>query len=113
MTESEAEDAMGAPNGGPERLRMWSVEVTVMPKPGINDPQGEAIRGGLRSLDHTGVISVRAGKSIRLEVEGKSRSAVEQEANLMCERLLANTVIETYLISVAPLDDSAAREGGA
>ncbi|MBA2754130.1 MAG: phosphoribosylformylglycinamidine synthase subunit PurS, partial [Chloroflexia bacterium] len=54
---------------------MWSVEVTVMPKPGINDPQGEAIRGGLRSLDHAGVISVRAGKSLRLRVEGESREA--------------------------------------
>ncbi|MDQ3167893.1 MAG: phosphoribosylformylglycinamidine synthase subunit PurS [Chloroflexota bacterium] len=89
---------------GPAGL-VWSVEVTVMPKPGINDPQGEAIRGGLRSLDHAGVISVRAGKSLRLRVEGESREAVEREAALMCDRLLANPVIETYEIHVEPAGD--------
>lgn len=89
---------------GPAGL-VWSVEVTVMPKSGINDPQGEAIRGGLRSLDHAGVISVRAGKSLRLRVEGESREAVEREAALMCDRLLANPVIETYEIHVEPAGD--------
>ncbi|MDQ3512404.1 MAG: phosphoribosylformylglycinamidine synthase subunit PurS [Chloroflexota bacterium] len=89
---------------GPAGL-VWSVVVTVMPKPGINDPQGEAIRGGLRSLDHAGVISVRAGKSLRLRVEGESREAVEREAALMCDRLLANPVIETYEIHVEPAGD--------
>ncbi len=89
---------------GPAGL-VWSVEVTAMPKPGINDPQGEAIRGGLRSLDHAGVISVRAGKSLRLRVEGESREAVEREAALMCDRLLANPVIETYEIHVEPAGD--------
>ena len=85
--------------------QMWSVQVTVMPKPGINDPQGEAIRGGLRSLDHAGVVSVRAGKSLRLMVAGESREAVEREAALMCDRLLANPVMETYEIHVEPVGD--------
>ena len=74
-----------------------------MPKPGINDPQGEAIRGGLRSLDHAGVISVRAGKSLLLRVTGETREAVESEAALMCDRLLANPVIESYAIRVEPV----------
>ncbi len=101
MTDA-AKDAVksASPSG-----QIWSVEVTVMPKPGINDPQGEAIRGGLRSLDHDGVISVRAGKSLRLRVEGESREAVEREAILMCDQLLANPVIETYEVHVEPAAD--------
>jgi phosphoribosylformylglycinamidine synthase len=73
--------------------------VLVRPKPGILDPQGEAVRGG---LDHLGfaVSEARVGRLIELELEagnaGEARSAVDA----MCRQLLANPLIESYDIEI-------------
>ncbi len=65
-------------------------------KPGVLDPQGKAIEHALGSLGFNGVDEVRQGKFIEVELaemdEASARAAVEQ----MCEKLLANTVIENY-----------------
>ena len=67
--------------------------VTVMLKQGVLDPQGEAVRHALGSLGFDGVEGVRQGKVIALDLaEGTS----EAEVTEMCEKLLANTVIESY-----------------
>ena len=73
------------------------VRVDVMLKTGVLDPQGEAVRHALGSLGFEGVEAVRQGKVIELEVaEGTSEETIRE----MCEKLLANTVIETYAIEV-------------
>ena len=73
------------------------VRVDVMLKTGVLDPQGEAVRRALGNLGFAGVETVRQGKVIELEVaEGTSEATIKD----MCEKLLANTVIENYAIQV-------------
>ncbi|GKY87999.1 phosphoribosylformylglycinamidine synthase subunit PurS [Sinisalibacter aestuarii] len=73
------------------------VRVDVMLKTGVLDPQGEAVRHALGSLGFEGVGKVRQGKVIELDVaEGTSEDTIRD----MCEKLLANTVIENYAIEV-------------
>lgn len=77
----------------------WELDVVVMPKPGVNDPEGEAILGGLRSLGYQGVERVRAGRSIRLQITAETAEAAGKIAAEMADRLLANPVIEVYRVS--------------
>ena len=71
--------------------------VYVMLKNGVLDPQGEAVRHALGSLGFAGVEGVRQGKVIELDLaDGTSEDTI----NDMCEKLLANTVIESYRIEV-------------
>lgn len=75
--------------------------VTVMLKSGVLDPQGEAIRHALGSLGFSGVEGVRQGKVIELDLAGEDRAKAEAEVKAMCEKLLANTVIESYRVEIA------------
>lgn len=75
--------------------------VTVMLKPGVLDPQGEAVRRALLSLGFEGVEGVRQGRVIELDLAAQDRAAAEESIRAMCERLLANTVIESYRIEIA------------
>ena len=75
--------------------------VTVMLKEGVLDPQGEAIRHALAGLGFKGVERVRQGKVIELDLATSDRAQAEAEARRMCERLLANTVIERYAVEIA------------
>jgi phosphoribosylformylglycinamidine synthase PurS subunit len=74
--------------------------VLVRPKEGILDPQGEAVESSLRQLGFT-VGEARVGKVIDLEVTADSSSAARAEIERMCERLLANPLIESYEIELA------------
>jgi phosphoribosylformylglycinamidine synthase PurS subunit len=74
----------------------YVVQVSVMPKAGIADPQGQTIESALPALGFVGVTRVRMGKAIMLEIDASSREQAVASVNEMCERLLANTVIETY-----------------
>lgn len=69
-----------------------------MPKPGVNDPEGEAIRGGLQSLGYDGVERVRAGKHYRLRLSAPEASSARATAEDMANKLLANPVIQTFVI---------------
>ena len=75
--------------------------VHVMLKDGVLDPQGEAVRHALATLGFSGVDAVRQGKVIELDLSGEDRAAAEDAVRKMCEKLLANTVIETYHIEIA------------
>jgi phosphoribosylformylglycinamidine synthase subunit PurS len=75
--------------------------VTVMLKNGVLDPQGEAVRRALGSLGLEGVEGVRQGKVIELDLSAADRARAEEEVRAMCEKLLANTVIESYRIEIA------------
>jgi phosphoribosylformylglycinamidine synthase subunit PurS len=74
--------------------------VHVMLKDGVLDPQGEAVRHALGTLGFGGVTGVRQGKVIELDLAGSDRAAAEAEVRAMCERLLANTVIEKFSIEI-------------
>lgn len=83
----------------------WLAEVVVLPKEGVNDPEGEAILGGLRGLEYRGIESVRAGRVFRVALHAASRAKAEAEVARMCDRLLANPVIEQYRVTVVALPD--------
>ena len=74
--------------------------VTIMLKDGVLDPQGEAIKQALTSLEYNNVNSVRQGKVIDLELNDSSEEAAIDSIHEMCEKLLANTVIENYEIKL-------------
>ncbi|MES2968939.1 MAG: phosphoribosylformylglycinamidine synthase subunit PurS [Pseudomonadota bacterium] len=74
--------------------------VTVMLKSGVLDPQGEAVKHALGTLGFSGVNGVRQGKVIELDLAGTDRITAEAEVKAMCEKLLANTVIESYRVEI-------------
>jgi len=71
--------------------------VTVMLKTGVLDPQGEAVRHALGALGFDGVEGVRQGKVIELDL---AAGTTEAQVTEMCEKLLANTVIESYRVEM-------------
>ena len=76
--------------------------VTVTLKSGVLDPQGQAIQGSLKSLGFAGIGTVRQGKVFDLDLGESDLSQAEANVRSMCEKLLANTVIENYTIEIAP-----------
>ena len=72
-----------------------------MLKDGVLDPQGEAVRHALGAMGFEGVNGVRQGKVIELELDGSDVEKARAEVREMCEKLLANTVIEDYSIELA------------
>ena len=74
--------------------------VTIMLKDGVLDPQGEAIKQALTSLEYNKVSSVRQGKVIDLDLNESSEEATIDSVKEMCKKLLANTVIENYEIGL-------------
>lgn len=74
--------------------------VTVMLKSGVLDPQGEAVRHALGSLGFQGVSGVRQGKVIELDLAETDKAKAEADVKAMCEKLLANTVIESYRVEL-------------
>ena len=77
---------------------MTLVVVTVMPKKGVLDPQGQAVQGAIAHMGFAGVSDVRVGKRIELEIGGDDPAG---QATRMCEDLLANNLIEDYSVEVA------------
>jgi phosphoribosylformylglycinamidine synthase subunit PurS len=76
-------------------------KVTVMLKQGVLDPQGEAVRHALGTLGFAGVTGVRQGKLIELDLAETDAVAAEAAVRAMCDKLLANTVIESYRVEIA------------
>lgn len=74
--------------------------VHVMLKDGVLDPQGEAVRHALGTLGFSGVTGVRQGKVIELDLAETDPAAAEAAVKAMCEKLLANTVIEKYSVDL-------------
>ena len=79
---------------------MIKARVTVTLKNGVLDPQGKAIEGALGGLGFSGIGQVRQGKVFDLQLEGEDKAKAESDLKAMCEKLLANTVIENYTISL-------------
>ena len=79
---------------------MIKARVTVTLKNGVLDPQGKAIEGALHALDFSDVAKVRQDKVFDLELDTADRAKAETELKAMCEKLLANTVIEDFAVEV-------------
>ncbi len=75
--------------------------VHVYLKPGVLDVQGKAVEGALHGLGWGSVSGVRVGKTIEFDIDSGDKSAAEAEVKAMCEKLLANTVIEGYRVELA------------
>ncbi|MCQ8782752.1 phosphoribosylformylglycinamidine synthase subunit PurS [Mangrovibrevibacter kandeliae] len=80
---------------------MIKARITVTLKTGVLDPQGKAIEGALGTLGFGGVAAVRQGKVFDVVLEGDDRAGAEAQLAAMCDRLLANTVIENYTVDIA------------
>lgn len=75
--------------------------VTVTLKNGVLDPQGQAIEGSLASLGFAGISGVRQGKVFDFEIAGTDPETARSQINAMCDKLLANTVIENYSVEIS------------
>jgi phosphoribosylformylglycinamidine synthase PurS subunit len=73
----------------------WLADVHVRLRPGIADPEGQTIAGGLHALGFSTVDEVRAGKLLRVAFDARDHAAAEEAVADMCRRLLANPVMET------------------
>jgi phosphoribosylformylglycinamidine synthase len=79
---------------------MVSAKVTVVFKEGVLDPQGKTIFNALQDLGYNSVKSVSTGKVFNLNLDKDDRQDAERELNEICQKLLANPVIEDYRIEV-------------
>ncbi len=77
-------------------------KIYVTHKKGVLDPQGKTVEGALKSLGYKNVFNVHIGKYIEIDVEGKDKDKVEKQIKEMCDKLLANPIIEQYRFEVEP-----------
>jgi phosphoribosylformylglycinamidine synthase subunit PurS len=80
---------------------LWLAKVNIVLKPVVNDPEGLAIQGGLKSLGFEQVTDVRSGKLIEIRLESPDRKSARDQVVSMCRKLLANPVIEDYRFTLA------------
>jgi phosphoribosylformylglycinamidine synthase len=81
--------------------RRYRARVDVRLEANVNDPQGNAVREGLHSLGHADVEAVRIGKIVELTLRAEDPQAARERVDRMCHELLANPVIESFVIEVA------------
>ena len=81
-------------------MALYNARVTVTLKNGVLDPQGKAIENSLTALGIAGVEQVRQGKVFEISLNAVSKKTALKNCNAMCEKLLANTVIEDYSVEI-------------
>jgi phosphoribosylformylglycinamidine synthase len=84
----------------------FAAHVDVTHLPGVLDPQGATVQRALPALGYDNVTDVTIGKTIRLVVEAENEAAARAQVEEMCERVLANPVIEAYEVSIRELADA-------
>ena len=82
--------------------------VNVLPKPGILDPQGRAVEGGLAHLDIEGVSAVRVGRRVELTVEAGDEATAGAVVDRLASELLSNPLIESYTVEAVGATSSIA-----
>ena len=82
-------------------MSAFRVSVHITPRRGILDPQGKAVEGALHSLGFAGVKEVHVGRYVIVETEAETAEAAKSAVRSMCEKLLANPVIEDFEIESA------------
>ena len=83
----------------------FTASVKVMLKEGISDPQGQTIERALPALGYEGVGEVRVGKRIELKLDAGDIDGARAKVEDMCNRLLANTVIESFQVEVSSISE--------
>ena len=78
----------------------FNCEVYIRPRADILDPQGDAVNAALSNLNFAGVSEVKVGKYLILTLEADDQTAAETQLNEMCQKLLANPIIEDYEMKV-------------
>jgi len=73
-------------------------------KDGVLDPQGKAVHHALKDLGYNEVSGIQMGKYLELKLDGITMEEAESRVSEMCEKLFANTVIESYRFTVAPTE---------
>ncbi|MGH7531022.1 MAG: phosphoribosylformylglycinamidine synthase subunit PurS [Gemmatimonadales bacterium] len=81
-------------------MSAFRVEIRVMPRASLLDPQGQAVQHALHALGFRDVTNVRAGKHVVVELDAADYDTAVASANAMCDRLLANPVTEDYHVRV-------------
>lgn len=79
---------------------IYNVQIKVMPLKDLLDPQGKAVLGGLKNLGINSVSDVRVGKHITLAIDAASEEEAKQVAQVTCQKLLANPVMEFFEIEM-------------
>jgi phosphoribosylformylglycinamidine synthase subunit PurS len=79
---------------------MFRIDLTVRPKPGVRDPQGDAVEEALRGLGYKDLKVHAVGRTLRLDVDAKNEADAKKLADDMCKRLLVNPNLETYEVLV-------------
>lgn len=82
-------------------MTSYQLQVRIVPRKGILDPQGKAVEGALHSLGFQDASGVHVGRFISLTLAADSAAAAEEAANAMCRQLLANPVTEDFEVQVA------------
>ena len=83
----------------------WTAEIVVTPKQGVNDPEGTAILNGLVALGYDHVSRVRAGRYFEVVLTANNAGTAATAVEQMCDRLIANPVIEAYRYVLRPAGD--------
>jgi len=86
----------------------FAANIDIMPKQEISDPQGQAVERTLPGLGFDSVSAVRIGKRIEIVLEAADQAAAEAMAVAMCDKMLANPVIEDYELEVIEVEESPA-----
>jgi phosphoribosylformylglycinamidine synthase PurS subunit len=93
-------------------MQKWLASIRVTLKPVVNDPPGLAIRDALHNLGYDSVKEVRSGKYLQIYLSADNQDEAQRMVNSMCERLLANPVIEDYRFDVQAVEQfPGAQEG--
>jgi phosphoribosylformylglycinamidine synthase PurS subunit len=79
------------------------VEINVMPRKELLDPQGKAVTNGLHNIGFTAIDNVRVGKHITYEVDSANEQAAIEQAEHACKKLLANLVMESYTVKISAI----------
>ncbi|HAC64201.1 MAG TPA: phosphoribosylformylglycinamidine synthase subunit PurS [Cyanothece sp. UBA12306] len=82
----------------------YHCRIYVTLRPSVLDPAGTAVESGLKQLGYEGVQQVRIGKYIELSLTATDKNQAEQQLHEMCDRLLANPVIENYCFEITTVD---------
>ena len=80
----------------------YQAQIYVTLRPSVLDPAGTAVKSGLQQLGYTGVERLRIGKYIEVTLTATDEANAREQLDLMCDRLLANTVIENYRFEILP-----------
>jgi len=79
-------------------VKLYRVPVRIVPRSGVLDPQGTAVAGALRTLGFSDVVDIRVGRFVTVDVNAESPDAATAAVRQMCEQLLANPVIEDFVL---------------